>query len=270
MNNKNSIEMNDSNNNMVINLVIKPSIKIYKHNANKQNLSIKTSNVLDKKEDINELPFTLAIKRDKRDFFEIFMSIIIQKLELVNLIFGDHKIRIILVYQYTLSLLIDLFFNTFLYSDEIISSKYHNNGRLDFIVSLLLSLTSNIITSFICNIFNFTKGVEERLEQIMDIKREFHYLYAVNKFIKIIKIRVFFYFILELLFIALSFYYIVIFCIVYNNSQINLLTNYLISFIESIIASIIISIIIVITRKLGIIYLNNNIYNTSKYLNDKF
>ena len=101
----------------------------------------------------NELPFAQAIKKDKRNLFSIFFSVVIEKLELVNLIVGDHKIKIILIYQYILSLLIDLFFNAFLYTDEVVSNKYHNNGKLDFIVSLTLSLLSNIINSIICNSF---------------------------------------------------------------------------------------------------------------------
>ena len=104
----------------------------------------------------------------------------------------------------------------------------------------------------------------------MDIKSEFRYLYALNKFIKIIKFKVFCYFLLELIFISLSFYYIVIFCIVYNNSQISLLINYLMSLLESLITSIIISIIIVVTRKIGITFAKSNFYNTSKFINDNF
>ena len=253
---------------MIINLKEESNINIY---SNREILYRSYSKeIIIKKEDINELPFSQAINKDKRNFFEIFMSIIIQKLDLVNLIFVEHKIRIMLVYQYILSLLIDLFFNTFLYSDDIVSNKYHNNGKLDLIVSILLSLASNILAAIICNYLNFSKGIEERLEQILDIKKEFNYLYAIQKFIDIIKIRVILYFIIELLFIGLSYYYIVIFCIVYSNSQISLLKNYLISLLESLITSIAISIIIVITRKIGIIYLNNNLYNTSKYINNKF
>ena len=62
----------------------------------------------------------------------------------------------------------------------------------------------------------------------------------------------------------------VIFCIVYNKSQISLLINYLISLLESLITSLIISMIIVTTRKIGIIYTNNRLYNTSKYINNNF
>ena len=230
----------------------------------------KLKKVLTKEEDFDDLPFTQAIRKDKRGFLKIFISVLMQKIDIVNLIFGNHKVKIILIYQYILSLLIDFFFNAFLYSDDIVSQKYHNNGKLDFIATMSLSLASNIITSIICNYFNFSKGVEERLEQIMDIKREFNYLYALNMFIKVLKIRVFNYMLIEIIFISFSFYYILIFCIVYNNSQISLLVNYIISLLESLIASIVISLIIVITRKIGIIYLNNTIYNTSKYINDNF
>jgi len=235
------------------------------------NLKIKEINEdIKEKEDINELPFTQAVRKDKRNFFAIFFSIIFQKLELINLIFGDHKIKIVLIYQYILSLIIDFFFNTFLYSDEVVSNKYHNNGKLDLVVTISLSLASNIITSLLCNFLNFSKGVEERLEQIMDIKKEFSYLYALKKFIKILKIRIFLYFIIELIFNSFSFYYIIIFCIVYNNTQISLLTNYLMSLLESFITAIIISIIVVITRKIGIDFINNNFYNTSKYIMQYF
>ena len=117
---------------------------------------------------------------------------------------------------------------------------------------------------------NFYKRVEERLEEIMDIKKEFCYLYALYKFIKIIKIKVMLYFFIELLIICFSSYYIIIFCIIYRNSQISMLTNYLMSILESLILYIIISIIITITRKIGINYLSKNTYNTSKYLYNSF
>ena len=113
---------NSSNHKMSINVMIQPQINMYNNNI-KINGS---KNILEKKEDLNELPFSQAIYKDKRNFFQIFMSVIIKKLELVNLILGEDKIKIVLVYQYILSLIVDLFFNTFLYSDEIVSNKYNN------------------------------------------------------------------------------------------------------------------------------------------------
>ena len=220
--------------------------------------------------DFNELTFRQAIREDKRNIFVMFKSIIMEKLELVHLISGGHKAKIILIYHYIFSLLIDLFLNAFLYTDDVVSNKYHNNGQLDLIVSLTLSLLSNIINSIICYFLNFSKGIEERLEQIMQIKKEDCYFYSSNKFMKILKVKIMLYFIIDALFTAFAFYYIIIFCILYNNSQISFLTNYLMSIIESLILSITVSILIVVTRIIGIKFANKKMYNISKYLNNTF
>ena len=256
-----------SNNNMGNELISSNDSIFHKNSEMKEPNNINSDNT---NEEINELPFSQATKKDKRNILIMFKSLILQKIEFINLFYGNQKIKILLIYQYILSLLVDFFFNTFLYSDEVVSNKYHNNGQLDFIVSILLTISSNIITSIICTFLNFDEDVEERLEHILNIKREFNYLYAVQKFIKILIIRVSFLFIIEIIFICFSFYYLAIFCIVYNNSQISLLVNYIISLIESLITSIIISIIVVITRKIGIIYFNNKLYNVSKFINNHF
>ena len=186
------------------------------------------------------------------------------------MIFGQHKIIIVLIYQYILSLLIDLFLNAFLYIDEVVSNKYHNKGKLDLIVSLTLSILSNIINSIICNFLNFSRGVEERLDQIMEIKKEISYMFAFNKFIKLIKIKVMLYFLLEILINSFSFYYIIIFCIIYYNSQVSLLTNYLMSLVESLSLTVIVCMFIAVTRKMVIRYVNKKIFNTYKYINNAF
>ena len=68
----------------------------------------------------------------------------------------------------------------------------------------------------------------------------------------------------------IEFYYIIIFCIIYNNSQLSLLTNYLNPLVESLFLTMIVFIFIAVTRKIGINYLNKKIYITSKYINDIF
>ena len=58
----------------------------------------------------------------------MYSSFLIQKLEIIDIIFSDSKIKIILFKEYILTLLINFFFNALLYSDDVISNKYHNNG----------------------------------------------------------------------------------------------------------------------------------------------
>jgi len=78
------------------------------------------------------------------------------------------------------------------------------------------------------------------------------------------------FFITEIILVSGCFYYIVIFFIVYSKSQKSLLINYIFSLLEGLITSLIITIIIVITRKIGIRSSNSYLYNTSKFINNKF
>jgi hypothetical protein len=221
-------------------------------------------------DELDELTFNQAIQKDKRNIFQTFKSIILQKFDLIDIFVGSHKIRIILITQYIISLLFSYLFNALLYSDEIVSHKYHNNGKLDKITVLSVSIISNIISSIICYFLDYSQRLEERLELIMEVKIEFWYLYSILKFIKILKFEIFLYLAIHILIISISLYYIVIFSIVYKNSQISLLLNYVVSLVEDIIKNILISIIIVVTRKIGIHYINKYFYNLSKYINNRF
>ena len=102
------------------------------------------------------------------------------------------------------------------------------------------------------------------------MKKALYYEIIMNKFLKNLKVKIFLFILKEVLIIFISFYYIIIFCIVYNYSRLSLLYNYLISLLEELIKSIIITIIIAVLRKGGLFLLNHYIYNTSKYINNKF
>ena len=207
---------------------------------------------------------------DNRSIYQLFKSILFQKLEFINLFASKTDIKDILICEYILSLLIDFFFNTFFYSDEAISNKYHNNGKLDFIVTLLITLASNIATSIICHFLNNSNWIENKMQNISEIRNEYKYLILINRFLKFLKLKFICFLISEIIILFISFYYIVIFCIVYSQTQISLLTNYIASLIEELIKSIIITILIVMTRRIGISYKNVYSYNVSKYINSNF
>ena len=219
---------------------------------------------------INELPYNQAIIIDKRNIFKIWSSLLITKLELINIFCSKSAIKIILIGEYILSLLINFFFNTLLYSDEVVSQKYHNNGELDIIVTLVLSLLSNIITSIICFYIKYSKGLEERSDLIMEIKLKKYYIKNVNTFFKYLRIKFICFFFAEMVIIACCYYYIVIFCIIYSQSKGSLMVNYLTSLVEGLITSVAISIIILVTRSIGLFCLNKYFYNISKYINTRF
>ena len=221
-------------------------------------------------ENINELPYSKAIFVDKRNVFLIFYSFIIEKLELISIFCYEYQIKSILLSEYILALLIDFFFNALLYSDDVVSNKYHNNGKLDIIVTLTLSILSNIISSILCFYIKYSRGIEERIKPILEIRHSMHYYKNMKRLLLYLKIKFICFFISELFITAICLYYIVIFCILYTCSQSSLIVNYCYSLIESIVTSFGISLIILITRKIGLSCPNKELYNTSKYINSKF
>ena len=104
----------------------------------------------------------------------------------------------------------------------------------------------------------------------MEIKNKNHYLRNVHIFFKYLKFKFVFFFICEIIIISCCYYYVVIFCIVYSKSKGSLMVNYLTSLVEGLITSIAITIAILVTRKIGLACSNSYLYNTSKYINNKF
>ena len=258
--------------------------KLNRHNKKKlrkneksiiKNNKLKEGNVIDNKKDeeiiYSKLPFNQAVLLDERNFVQIFNKILVEKIEIINLIINKRtRIKELLVSQYILSLLIDFFFNAFLYSDEIISKKYHNKGKLNIIITLVLSLISNIITNIICSFLDYCNEIEDIIEELMEIRQEIKLLRVLKKLMRYIIIKIIALSIFQVIIILICIYYILIFFIVYSCSQISLLINYLISFLEKIAYSVIISIIIAGMRKISFFLYNKYLYNVSKYIDEHF
>ena len=223
-----------------------------------------------KEGDINELPFSKAIRIDDRNIFRIFYSFIIEKFDLINIMYNDYYIKTILFAEYILGLLINFFFNALLYTDDVVSNKYHNNGELDIIVTLTLSIVSNIVSSIFCYYIKYTRGIEERIDLIIEIKYKKEFFRNIKRLFLYLKIKFICFFISQLLILAACVYYIVIFCILYSRSQKSLIVNFCYSLVESIITSFGLALIILITRKIGLSCQNKELYNTSKFINAKF
>ena len=268
-------------NSNIYNLYPKKSNRHNKKKLGKNKKSIIINNkqkeikVVDDKKDeeiiYNKLPFNQAVLLDERNFVQIFNKILVEKIEVVNLIINKRtRIKELLASQYILSLLIDFFFNAFLYSDEIISKKYHNKGKLNIIITLSLSLISNIITNVICSFLDYCNGIEDIIEELMEIRQEIKLLRVLKKLMRYIIIKIIALSFFQVIIILISIYYILIFFIVYSCSQISLLINYLISFLEKIAFSVIISFIIAGMRKISFFLYNKYLYNTSKYIDEHF
>ena len=102
-------------------------------------------------DNINNVPYTQALRIDKRNMIQILLSVVISKIGFLNLFFEENPYSHLSldISIYLFELLLDLTMNCLLYSDDVVSEKYNNNGELSMITSLSLSIISNIISSII-------------------------------------------------------------------------------------------------------------------------
>ena len=224
---------------------------------------------IDKKE-LNDVPYSQALRIDNRSIWEIFLYTFANKIEIINIFFYK-KIYIHLSMSlsiYLFSLYLDIAMNCFLYLDDVLSEKYHNDGRLNFVTSLSLSIASNILSSIITFYMKKLGEYSDFLENLIrDVTKIKFYYINIIRFRKYYKLKLsIFYFVQFLMYILMT-YYITIFCIIYSKAQVSFMINYFYGVIESFAVSLGLSIIITVLRFIGLKYKNIKMYRTSQYLN---
>jgi membrane protein YqaA with SNARE-associated domain len=167
--------------------------------------------------------------------------------------------------------MIDITLNSLLFSDDVLSAKYHSkNNTLNFALSELLSIISNVVGNIlsylILKMTNYSFAFETVEKEVKDNEE---ILEIFNKFRKIIKIRLTFYFIIQFICMCAFIYYLTIFCALYKYSQRALFINYFLGLLTSLFYTLLISIFISLLRYLSLKCGSKKIFMTSKYLNEK-
>ena len=227
---------------------------------------------IDNKE-INSIPYTKAIRQDKRNYGKIFLSVIAHEIQLIRIFYYRHPFDhlSIILSQYIFELCLDLTLNCILYTEDVISEKYHNNGSIRFFTTLSLSFISNIISSIIAFIISKLTEYVEVFEIILNEEADkSNYYLSLIKFKKVLCVKLSaFYFIQAIINLGMC-YYLMIFCTVYHNTQGSIMINYITGIAESMAISFGLSLITSIMRYAAIKCRFKKLYNTSKYFFENF
>ena len=208
-------------------------------------------------DELNDLPFEKALKYDKRSFCKYYGYILLSSHIILNVLFihNDYNLFVVKLGLLFMTFPINLTMNIFFYTSKSIKLNYMNalddistfwKNIDNSIYSSLLSTCFLIILKFIC----LTHGSVRALRTMRDVDK------AQNKSICIlrcIKIRITIYFILSFIFLIIFGFYVLCFCSVYENTQIELIkltfTSWLISLIYPFIICFFTSIIRAIALK---------------------
>ena len=257
--------------------IISDNSLINKVNAlNEKNETLHQNEIKDGKienRDLNVIPYTQALRDDRRNCFQIFLSVIYHEIKIINIFYYRHPYEhlSIILSEYIFELCLDLTLNSLLYTEDVISEKYNNNGSIRFFTTLSLSFISNIISSIICYFLSKLTEYADFLEFIIrDITDKSKYYLNIIKFKKLLCIKLTGFFLIQNFMNLVMCYYLMIFCTVYHNTQGSIMVNYITGIAESMAISLALTLIISILRAISIKYRFKSIYYTSKYFFEKF
>ena len=220
-------------------------------------------------EELNGLEYKVAIHVDKRNYCQYYLSLLKTKhLIFFSFITNDYNSKIIKIYLFFYTFLIEYVISTMFYTDSTMHEIYVDEGSFDFIYQIPQIICSSLIS----NVLNFiitTLGLCQ--SDILKIK--YCNLKVIEKktkeILNCIKCKITIFFIVTYIFLILFWAYIGCFWAVYKNTQIHILIEVLSSFISSLITPIFLNFLPGIFRIPSLKNIKSNryiLYNLSKVL----
>ena len=196
--------------------------------------------------EINTIPYEEALEIDQRTNFEYYISLIKIKQIFIFTFFytnKDYNSFIIKICLFFLYFQLNFLINTIFFNDSTIHKIYEDGGSFNFLYNIPNIIYSSIISSLI---YAFIQKLTLTSKNILEIKHEKrkHNLNArVIIALKQIKLKFICFFVFNITFLLIIWYYTSCFCAVYKNTQVYLIKNTAISYSISLIYPFIISFI---------------------------
>ena len=223
--------------------------------------------------DLNDIPYTKALRIDKRNFLLIFIVTFLNKVDITDIIFfrDEFEFLTVSINVFLLDESLELFFNALFYNDDVISQKYHSNGKLDFVTEQLLSLISNIISYLIMKLLSKLVSYSEYFSLIQkEIKEKDKLVEAVELGLKLTRRYMIIFSIITLALFSIIIYYLSVFSAVYPKSQTSFFKNFGLGELQSLVFNFIVAFFVAIFRKLSLKYRIRQLYETSKFIDNLF
>ena len=189
-------------------------------------------------DEINDLPYKKAKRRDKRTYCLYYLSLLKTNHDIIFTFFykADYNSKIIKIDLFLISFTLYFSVNILFFNDETMHTIYENKGSFDLMDQLPQIIYSTLISTvlkFILNILALTEGL---ILKFRSDKTANDLENRIKSLKKHIKIKFTFYFIVSTILLLVFWYYVSMFCAIYKNTQIHLIKDTLISYILSLIS----------------------------------
>ena len=206
--------------------------------------------------ELNNLPYYDAIRKDKRSYIQMYFSLIKTK-QIIIFAFGcknDFNPRTMKI-SFMLSIFaIYLTFNTIFVNDLTLHNLFISNGKISIFSNISKIIITIVISSTIKNLLLLVIFPEKDIVKIRktEPQKTSKRNEEIHKTISIVIIKCYIFFFVNIIFLSLIWIYIACFFMIFKNTQIYVIQNTLISFGVSMVAPFILYFIPPFVRKLSI------------------
>ena len=195
-------------------------------------------NIEKKDFELNSLDYEEALKLDKRNFFQYYISLIKNNHPIMFSFapYNDYNSRIIKFFLFFFSFSSDFTINALFFNDDTMHKIYEDKGKYNFLYQIPQILYSTLISRFIDALIKNLALSQETLVELKQEKEKEKKLLDKNysrKKIRILKIKFISFFIISFIILVFFWYYITCFCGIYVNTQMHLISDSVISLITS-------------------------------------
>ena len=185
-----------------------------------------------KDEELNTLPYNLAILYDKRKYCGFYASLLKIQHNFINSFMNnnDYNSKIIKIDLFIIGFAIEYTVNGLFYTDDTMHEIYESKGQFDYKTQIPIIVYSTFISMILNAPLNFLALSNDAILNFKRSNIKNNIKEKAQRLRYILSIKFFIYFIISFLFLAFFWYYISMFGVIYRNTQTHLLKDTVMSF----------------------------------------
>ena len=183
-------------------------------------------------EELNQMEYRFALKIDKRDFTQYYLSLIKKKQLILFTFFtrNDYNINLVKFSLFICAFSVFFMANTFFFNEKNMHKIYEENGSYNFLYQLPQIVYSTLISSVISFIMRYLSLSENGVIKIKQLSKISKMVNQTFIMIKSFRLKLMIFNALGFITLVFAGYYISMFCAVYTNTQLHLLKDTISSF----------------------------------------
>ena len=183
-------------------------------------------------EEINMLPFEIAILYDKRNYCQYYISLLKTKHSFLFSFFNniDYNSKIIKIDLFGIGFTLYYTVNALFYNDDTMHNIYENEGSFDIEYQIPKIIYSSLISMVLNTLLKILALSNEGIIYFKGNKTKTNVKKRAQVLRYNLRIKFLLYFIISFIFLLFFWYYIAMFGAIYKNTQIYLIKDTLISF----------------------------------------